>query len=97
LTRAPNPTDNHTDETEGFAVAMAKIAVTIDENVAKGIDRLVRSGRFPNRSKAVQAGLVEILRGERRGRLAAECAKLDPAEERALAEEAMETDSWPEY
>lgn len=36
---------------------------------------------------------------ERKTRLEQECAKLDPAEEQALAEEGMETDStsWPQY
>ena len=34
-----------------------------------------------------------------RGRLVAECAKLDPAFEKALAEEGLglERDAWPEY
>ena len=76
---------------------MTKIAVTIDEKVSKEIDRLVATGRYPSRSKVVQDALKEIMRGAKKLRLAAECAKLDPDEERALAEESLGADSWPEY
>lgn len=57
---------------------MTKIAVTIEEDVARELDRLVDAGRFANRSKAIQTALSELLRGSRKARLAAECARLDP-------------------
>ena len=96
MTRAGYHTNNHTGRMEGLAMPMAKIAVTIDEKVAREVDRLVAAGKYPNRSKVVQVALDDMLRGAKRRRLAEECAKLDKNEERAIAEEAM-VDPWPEY
>lgn len=64
------------------------IAVTIDEDLLREVDRWVNAGEFPNRSRAVQTALVR-LREERTRRhsLLAEMAKLDPVEERGMAGE----------
>ena len=77
----------------------AKIAVTIDRDLLTRLDRLVKERRFPNRSRAVQEALNDKLERIDRGRLARECAKLDPAFERQLAEEGLAEDlkQWPEY
>ncbi len=42
---------------------------------------------------------MEKLRLFRKTRLATECAKLDPASEKAMAEEGIiqDTEAWPEY
>ena len=55
--------------------------------------------RFPNRSQAIEAAVAEKLDRLSHPRLAREVAKLDPAEEKALAEEGMgmELNAWPEY
>lgn len=80
-------------------MAMSKIAVTIDNQLLREIDLLVTEKAFPNRSRAVQTALHELLRQKKQSRLAAECAKLDPHAEQALAEEGMAEDlgSWPAY
>ena len=54
---------------------------------------------FPSRSQAIEEAVEEKLSRIERTRLARECAKLDPAFERALAEEGMteEIAQWPEY
>ena len=80
-------------------MASAKIAITIDEKTLNRLDRLVRERVFPNRSKAIQGALEEKLEKLERNRLADECAKLDPAAEKAMAEEGMEEvlEQWPEY
>jgi Arc/MetJ-type ribon-helix-helix transcriptional regulator len=77
----------------------AKIALTLDERTLARLDRLVRGGVYPNRSQAVEATLREKLDRLDRTRLARECAKLDPAAERALAEEGLAGDlaEWPAY
>jgi Arc/MetJ-type ribon-helix-helix transcriptional regulator len=77
----------------------AKIAVTLDTQTLRRVDRLVRDARYPNRSQAIEAAVAAQLERLERGRLAEECAKLDPAAERALAEEGLNADvaSWPEY
>ncbi len=68
-------------------MARAKIAITVDEQALAEIDRLVVEGVFPNRSKAIEEAVQERIARLHRSRLARECAKLDPNEEQALAEE----------
>ena len=77
----------------------AKVAVTLDGKLIERVDRLVKAARFPNRSQAIEIALAEKLERLERGRLARECAKLDPKEERALADEglSLDHDAWPEY
>jgi len=77
----------------------SKIAITLDSDMVKRLDMLVKSNFFPNRSKAIQEAVAEKLRRIERSRLAQECAKLDPAFERSLAEEGLSTEleEWPEY
>jgi Arc/MetJ-type ribon-helix-helix transcriptional regulator len=76
----------------------AKIAITVDEHALAEIDRLVQQGVFPNRSKAIEEAVHDRIARLHRSRLARECAKLDIAEEQALAEEGYRGESeWPEY
>ena len=77
----------------------AKIAITLDEELVERIDRLVAAGKFPSRSRAIQVAVRAQIDRVDRGRLARECAKLDPGYEQTLAEEAAAYDleSWPEY
>ena len=76
-----------------------KVAVTIESDLVDRVDELVGERRFRNRSQAVETALAEKLQRVTRTRLAEECAKLDPAEERTLAEEGLSgsLDTWPEY
>lgn len=80
-------------------MAASKIAITIDDNILKQIDILVKSKYFPNRSKAIQEAVVEKLVRLEKSRLAKECAKLDPDFEQSIAEEGFsaEMEEWPEY
>jgi metal-responsive CopG/Arc/MetJ family transcriptional regulator len=80
-------------------MSTAKIAITIEEETLGKLDRLVSSKIFPNRSKAIQEAIMEKLSRVNRSRLARECAKLDPAVERAIAEEgfSQEIEQWPKY
>jgi Arc/MetJ-type ribon-helix-helix transcriptional regulator len=77
----------------------AKIAISLDQRALAQVDRLVRSGQFPSRSRAIQEAVDEKLERIRKGRLARECAKLDPEAEKALADEGLgeEVAAWPEY
>jgi len=76
-----------------------KIAITLDRDLLKEIDRGVKSGQFKNRSRAIEEAVREQIERRRKRRLLIEAKKLNPKEERALAEEAMmdEEASWPEY
>jgi Arc/MetJ-type ribon-helix-helix transcriptional regulator len=79
-------------------MATLKVAVTLEIGSVREVDRMVREGRFPNRSRAVQAALAEMLARRKRSRLAEELAKLDSREERVLAEEALSGEAgWPEF
>jgi len=77
----------------------AKIAISLAEQTLERLDLLVREKIFPSRSQAVESALAEKLDRLERVRLARECSKLDPAEERELAEEGFseELTRWPEY
>lgn len=77
----------------------SKVAISLEENTLRRLDLLVKQEVFPNRSQAIQTAVEEKLERLDRSRLARECAKLDPAAEKALAEEGMseELPAWPEY
>jgi Arc/MetJ-type ribon-helix-helix transcriptional regulator len=75
-----------------------KVAVTLEMDTVKEIDRWVKQGRFPSRSRVIQTALVEMTARRKRKRLIEELAKLDRRQERALAEASFSGDtSWPEY
>ena len=76
-----------------------KVAISIDQKTLSQVDRLVRKHIFPNRSQAIQEAVDEKLKRLEKSRLARECSKLDPAFEKALAEEGLseELSEWPEY
>lgn len=80
-------------------MSRSKVAISLDSEALKRLDRLVRRRVFPSRSRAIQEAINEKLERLDRTRLARECAKLDPRVEKALAEEGMsgELSSWPEY
>ncbi len=67
----------------------AKVAITLDENLLKRLDRLVKNRMFENRSRAIQEAVSEKLAQLERGRLGRECAKLDRKSEQTMAEEGL--------
>lgn len=75
---------------------MRKIAVSLDRKTVADLDRWVREGKYPNRSRALQSTVDLLNQRDRRTRLTRELAKLDPKEEKQLAEEGL-VDTWPEY
>jgi Arc/MetJ-type ribon-helix-helix transcriptional regulator len=76
-----------------------KVAVTLNSGLLDELDELIARRQFPNRSQAIETALAEKLARLARRRLALEAAKLDPREEKALAEEGLGADlrAWPEY
>jgi metal-responsive CopG/Arc/MetJ family transcriptional regulator len=80
-------------------MAVAKVAVSMDERLLRRLDGLVKREVFRSRSEGIQKALTEKLDRLDRRRLASECAKLSPAEEQEMAEEGMAKDlaEWPEY
>jgi len=80
-------------------MSTSKVAITLDEELLKKLDRQVREGKFPNRSRAIQVAVEEKLARLDRTRLIRESAKLDPEIEQKLADEGLAEDfeEWPEY
>lgn len=80
-------------------MSVAKIAITMDKTILRRVDRLVQKDIFSNRSRAIQEAVAEKLVRLEHSRLARECVRLNPREERALAEIglASEATEWPEY
>jgi metal-responsive CopG/Arc/MetJ family transcriptional regulator len=76
-----------------------KVALTLDADLLDQVDELVAKQKFRNRSQAVEAALADKLRRLARTRLAREAAKLNPAEEKRVADEGLAgvLDAWPEY
>ena len=77
----------------------AKIAITLDAEFIGELDRLVEENYFQNRSQAIRDAVSEKLARMKRSRLSMECSKLEPAFEKAMAEEGLAEDvsQWPEY
>ena len=65
---------------------MTKVTIALNAQTVRRIDRLVRDGRSPNRSQAIDAAVLAHVGRLDPSRLAVECAKLDPAAEKSLAE-----------
>ena len=80
-------------------MSTTKIAITIEDNLLKRLDRLVTERHFSSRSQAIEEAVQEKMSRLDRSRLARECAKLDPEFEQKLADEGLEEDfaKWPEY
>ena len=80
-------------------MAKLKVAITLEAELLDQVDTLVRERRYPNRSQAIESAMAEKLERLNRTRLARECAKLDPTEERRWADEGLAEDvkAWPAY
>jgi Arc/MetJ-type ribon-helix-helix transcriptional regulator len=70
-------------------MSTAKVAITLDENLLKRLERLVKNWMFENRNRAIQEAVSEKLARSERSGLARECAKLDKKFEQPMAEEGL--------
>ncbi|TAJ91802.1 MAG: CopG family transcriptional regulator [Gammaproteobacteria bacterium] len=80
-------------------MSQTKVAITIEEGILARVDALVKRKVYTNRSRAIQEAVQEKLVRLERSRLAEECAKLNPAFEKAMADEGLseELAAWPKY
>ena len=78
-------------------MSSAKVAITLDQQLLRLVDRWVTQGRYASRSQAIQMAIREKFERWTRSRLAEESKRLDPKEERGLAEENFSGEKWPEY
>lgn len=82
-----------------YPMPKTKVALTLESGLVAQVDDLVHQKRFRNRSQAVETALADKLHRLARTRLAREVAKLNPSEEKLLADEGLvdALESWPEY
>lgn len=82
-----------------FFMSVAKVTISIESQLLKKVDYLVKERVFPNRSQAIQSAVEEKVSRLDQNRLARECAKLDRDEERSWADLGLssEVEEWPEY
>ena len=69
-----------------LAMGVAKVTISIESNLLKRVDRLVKERVFSNRSQAVQSAIEEKVSRLDNNRLARECSKLNKTEEQSLAD-----------
>jgi Arc/MetJ-type ribon-helix-helix transcriptional regulator len=74
-----------------------KIAVTLYQRTVADLYRWVKEGKYPNRSRALQSAVNILTEREKRTRLVRELAKIDPQEEKQLAEQGLGDRAWSEY
>jgi len=76
----------------------AKVAITLETGTLVELDRMVKAGKFPSRSRAIQTAVQEMTARRKRRRLAEELTKLNRREERELAEEVFRGElPWSKY
>ncbi|PWB42417.1 MAG: CopG family transcriptional regulator [Candidatus Methylomirabilota bacterium] len=77
----------------------SKVAISLDESTLDRLDQLAKKHVFPSRSRAMEEAVAKKLARLDKRRLAQECATLDPAFEKALAEEGLSENlaEWPQY
>ena len=80
-------------------MSVGKVTVSIESDVLKQLDALVRERVFSNRSQAVHTAVKEKIERLNKSRLTRACELLDPIEEQAYAEIGVSADleEWPEY
>lgn len=71
----------------------SKIVITLDEEIVRQLDFLIMQQSYKNRSQAIEEAVLEKLDRVNRKRLSRECVKLNPVEERELAEEGCDEDA----
>lgn len=71
-------------------MSRARVLISLETTALAKIDTLVARRDFASRSHAIQKAVQEMLERLRHERLARECALLDPAFEKSLADDVDE-------
>ena len=80
-------------------MSVAKIAISMDQDLLDQLDELVDHQKFKSRSHLIQSAVEDKIAYLKHYRLARECEKLDPKYERELADEGLQEDekTWPKF
>ena len=83
----------------GKSKSTITVTLTLDDNLIASIDREVQKALYPDRSLAIQEAIERRYGLRDKSFLERELAKLDPIEERRMADEFLPRDEseWPEY
>lgn len=73
-----------------MAKSKEKVALSLDAQLVDWVDSLVEAGEFASRSAAFEEAMWSLRQRLREERYEYALAQLDPAEERAMAEEGMD-------
>jgi Arc/MetJ-type ribon-helix-helix transcriptional regulator len=74
-----------------------KIAFTLDQRAVGDLGRRVKEEKYPDRSRALHSAVNKLSEREKRTRLVRELARIDPQEEKQLAEQGLGDRAWSEY
>ena len=80
-------------------MSVAKIAVSIDDQLLAKLDSFIAEKKFKTRSQAIQTAVQDTVERLGHKRLIHACMQLDAHAERALADEGITKDleEWPEF
>jgi Arc/MetJ-type ribon-helix-helix transcriptional regulator len=80
-------------------MSVAKIAISIDNQLLAKLDDFIALKKFKTRSQAIQLAVQDTIDRLDRKRFLHACSQLDIDAERALADEGLKKDlkEWPEF
>lgn len=80
-------------------MSVAKIAISIDDQLLAKLDGFIADKKFKTRSQAIQMAVQNTVERLDHQRLIHACSQLDINTERALADEGLKKDleEWPEF
>jgi len=80
-------------------MSVAKIAISIDDQLLAKLDNFILQKKFKTRSQAIQMAVQNTVERLDHQRLINACLQLDIHNERALADEGLTKDieEWPEF
>lgn len=80
-------------------MSVAKIAISIDDQLLAKLDEFITQKKFKTRSQAIQMAVQKTVDLLDHKRLIQACSRLNPHVERELADEKLTKDveEWPEF
>ena len=80
-------------------MSVAKIAISIDDQLLARLDNFITQKKFKTRSQAIQLAVQNTIERLDHQRLIHACLQLDTQTERGLADEGLKKDleEWPEF
>ncbi|HAA84994.1 MAG TPA: CopG family transcriptional regulator [Kosmotogaceae bacterium] len=76
-----------------------KVAITIEKDILRELDLMVKEKNIPSRSKAIEDAISQLIENWRKNRLYEQLRNLDVEAEKAEAEESVDAvnEAWQKY